>query len=137
MTAPPPPEDVVRRFAEAINSHDADAVAAFLTDDHVFIDSLGNRLSGRQNLLLGWRKYFQMFPDYSIQISSFAVHQSTVAAFGGASGTYAAAPHPTQGFWTIPAAWRAIVVGDRIAEWQVYADNSPVVQILQSSAQDP
>jgi len=135
--APPFPEDIVRRFAAAINSHDADAVAAFFTDEHVFIDSLGNRLTGRQNLLLGWRKYFQMFPDYSIQISSLATHHSTVAAFGSASGTYAAARDPALGAWTVPAAWRAIVAGSRIAEWQVYADNSPVVQILQNSAQDP
>jgi hypothetical protein len=33
--------------------------------------------------------------------------------------------------WEIPAAWRAVVKNDQIAEWRVYADNSPVLRIMQ------
>jgi hypothetical protein len=36
--------------------------------------------------------------------------------------------------WRMPAAWRAKVVRGQVAEWQVYADNRPVYEILSRSA---
>ena len=36
--------------------------------------------------------------------------------------------------WRIPAAWRAVVRDGQIAEWQVYADNKPVYELLSEQA---
>ncbi len=51
-------------------------------------------------------------------------------ACGFASATHA----PSQTTWRIPAAWRARVEDDRIAEWQVYADNKPIYELLSHHA---
>ena len=32
--------------------------------DHVFVDSPGNRVQGATSMESGWRRYFEMCPDY-------------------------------------------------------------------------
>jgi hypothetical protein len=49
------PVDAVLRFLAAINRHDADQSAGLMTDDHVFIDSLGNSGKGRDSMRVGKR----------------------------------------------------------------------------------
>jgi len=61
-------ERAVREYVARINAHDASGIVALYTADHVFIDSLGSRLSGRTRLEKGWRGYFALFPDYRIEI---------------------------------------------------------------------
>jgi uncharacterized protein (TIGR02246 family) len=39
-------ENVFNRLVAAINDHDAEALGSLMTPDHLFIDSLGNRLQG-------------------------------------------------------------------------------------------
>src|SRR5438270_8147573 len=78
-----------QKFVESINDHDVDRLCDLMTENHKFIDSLGNVFSGRQNMRLGWIHYFDMFPDY--QISCYAAFQqgNVVVAVGSATGTYA------------------------------------------------
>jgi uncharacterized protein (TIGR02246 family) len=121
---------VLETFVARINAHDAAGVSDMCTSDHVFIDSLGNRMSGAAQLAQGWSWYFAMFPDYAIEIQTVAVQDDTVLACGSASATHA----PTGKAWSIPAAWRAKIANGRIAEWQVYADNKPVYELLAGSA---
>jgi uncharacterized protein (TIGR02246 family) len=116
--------DTVRQFAAAINAHDVDAIAALMTDDHVFVDSLGNRTEGAQNMRAGWRGYLAMCPDYWIRVDVAMPDGATVLAAGAAGGTIDGQR------WEIPAAWQAAVRGGRIAEWRVFADNKPVYEIL-------
>lgn len=64
--------------------------------------------------------------SYLIEVDATASMAGLVLASGWAS-----AVHRDSGSkWRIPAAWRAVVAGDRIAEWQIYADNEPVREIL-------
>lgn len=125
------PEEVVTAFVARINAHDPIALSDLMTDDHLFIDALDNRLSGRTAMLAAWRQYFAMVPDYWIRIDAlFSSHQS-VAAFGRAGGTYAPkAPVDPSHRWEVPAAWRAEVQGDRVTLWQVYADNLPIRRLM-------
>jgi ketosteroid isomerase-like protein len=51
------PTDTVLRFLERINEHDADKLAELMTDDHMFIDSLGQSVRGREKMRLGWQSY--------------------------------------------------------------------------------
>jgi ketosteroid isomerase-like protein len=67
----PSQEDNTRRainnFNEAFNHHDADALAAFLTDDTVFEDTSpapdGRRIDGKAAVVDFWRAWFVQNPD--------------------------------------------------------------------------
>jgi ketosteroid isomerase-like protein len=119
-------EAIVRQFIACINSHDVKKIVALCTADHAFIDSLGSKMSGLEDLQQGWGWYFAMFPDYRIEIESAISSGDLTLACG-----FAAATHGPSGIrWRIPAAWRARVANAQIAEWQVYADNKPVYELL-------
>jgi ketosteroid isomerase-like protein len=52
---------VIDRFNEAFNRHDADALAALLTDDTVFEDTSapdGRRVEGKTAVVAYWRSWF-------------------------------------------------------------------------------
>jgi len=51
------PEEVARSFVDAINSQRLDRLTELMTDDHVFIDSDGSEVSGRQRIREGWKNY--------------------------------------------------------------------------------
>jgi ketosteroid isomerase-like protein len=82
------PIQVVLKFEELINSGRPEAISNFMTPDGEFIDSLGNRIQGREKLRSAWTGYFKMVPDYSISHSEIFAQGSTVAVFGSAQGTY-------------------------------------------------
>jgi ketosteroid isomerase-like protein len=111
-------------FVEAINRHDAKAVAALMTVDHCFVDSLGNVVRGASTMETGWMGYFSMCPDYWIRIDTVMDKAGGVLAVGEAGGTIDGQS------WRIPAAWQAVVRDDRVAEWRVFADNKPVYEIM-------
>ena len=117
-------------FVSCINAHDPKALVSLCTADHIFIDSLGSQLSGRERLEQAWAGYFSLFPDYRIDVEVAVSQNAVVLACGFASATHA----PSKKSWRIPAAWRAIVRKGQIAEWQVYADNKPVYELLSEHA---
>jgi ketosteroid isomerase-like protein len=127
---PTPEESVVLAFIGRINAHDAEGIVALCAPDHTFIDSLGNSLAGQAALLDAWRGYFQLFPDYRVEVSAILSADPLVAAFGTASATLASSSGLPRASWSIPAAWRAVVESGRLVVWQVYADNKPVYEIL-------
>jgi len=112
------------QFATAINHHDVSTLAALMTPDHVFIDSLGNRVQGSSAMEAGWRCYFAMCPDYWIRTDYVIADDSAVLAVGEAGGTIDSVP------WRTPAAWKAVIHDGRVAEFRVFADNKPVYEIL-------
>jgi ketosteroid isomerase-like protein/thiol-disulfide isomerase/thioredoxin len=129
--SPQSSESAARAFADAINGHNADDLAALMTEDHVFIDSLGNRVAGREAMRKGWIAYFGMVPDYTIAIHETYSNDRTVIMLGTAQGTLAVDGHlPPQNHWQTPAAWRAEIRDGQVASWQVYADNEPIRRLL-------
>jgi ketosteroid isomerase-like protein len=114
-----------RQFVAAINRHDVGALAALMTPDHVFVDSLGNRVQAA-SMEAGWRSYFTMCPDYWIQTDDAIAERGTVLAVGEAGGTIAGVE------WRTPAAWKAVIRGGAVLEWRVFADNKPVYEIVAS-----
>ena len=82
------PVQVVLKFEELINGRNADTIAAFMTADGEFIDSLGNRIQGTEKLRSAWAGYFKMVPDYSISHSEIFADGNSVALFGSAQGTF-------------------------------------------------
>ena len=128
------PADVARRFVDRINAHDVPGIVAMLSEDHEFIDSLGTIFAGRVALDQGWRAYFAMVPDYSIDLARILEDGSTVVLLGSAHGTYAAGGELRSEFkWTTSAAFRARIDDGLVAEWQVYADNEPMRRLMTRS----
>ncbi len=67
QTAAPTTRAVIDRFNEAFNRHDADALAAWLTDDTVFEDTSpapdGQRIEGKTAVVAFWRTSFARNAD--------------------------------------------------------------------------
>ena len=118
-------------FLSRINRHDADSLAELMTEDHIFIDSLGQTVRGREKMRAGWRAYYALCPDYWVSHEEILADQNVVAVFGSAGGTIAAnGKLPPENQWQIPAAWRALVENGLVKEWRVYADNKPVYDLV-------
>jgi ketosteroid isomerase-like protein len=111
---------VVHAFIERINAHDVEGIAAALSPEHQFIDSLGTMFVGRETLRQGWRSYFALVADYHITVRDLVEARSGVLLVGEAAGRSGGVD------WKVPAAWRAVVRDGQVAEWQVYADNEPL-----------
>lgn len=121
------PLDTVHRFIDRINAHDVAGLAALMTPEHRFVDSMGAAVDGREAMRQGWYHYFQIVPDYHIEITRSFVDREEVALFGSAGGTYSRAGQlDAADAWQTPAAWRVVVRNELVAEWQVFADNEPI-----------
>lgn len=119
------PTETVLEFFNRINQHDAPKLVELMSENHIFLDSLGNRNEGpREKMVAGWRSYFTMCPDYYVSHEELFEKGDRVAAVGFAGGTIRGKQ------WNTPAAWLAVVENGRVKEWRVYADNKPVYDIL-------
>lgn len=116
--------EIFAHFAAAINHHDIKALTALMTADHVFVDSVGQRVQGAAAMEAGWRGYFAMCPDYWIRADDIVAEGDVVLAVGEAGGTI------DRISWRTPAAWKAMVRDGKVMEWCVFADNKPVYEIL-------
>lgn len=124
-------KDVVDKFVAAINSHDVNAIGQLMSENHIFIDSGGGVYNDVEQMINSWPDYYKMFPDYKIEITETYVSGDIVILLGSASGTYTSdGIFNAKNHWEIPAAWKAIVEGDKIKLWQVIADNSIVAEIM-------
>jgi ketosteroid isomerase-like protein len=130
------PTEVVLEFLERINLRDADKLAELMTEDHVFVDSLGNAVKGREKMRQGWTGYFAFCPDYWVSHEEIFSAGNRVGVFGAAGGTIATnGKLLAENKWRTTAAWLALVQGGLVKEWRVYADNKPVYDIVAKSKQ--
>ena len=122
---------IVTDFVQAINNSDVDGILDLITEDHEFIDSQDNIMTGKEKLKQAWDVYFTMFPDYKIEINEILEKGSLMCILGYASGTYTKQNiQDNNNYWRIPAAWSAVIKEDKVKQWQVYADNIPVMDIV-------
>ncbi len=122
---------VVRAFVAKINAHQADGLYDLMTDQHRFVDAFGPSAQGRAVLRQVWSEYFTRVPDYSITCEQVLSGGDTIAIFGNAGGSDSQhAPLHLARRWEVPAAWKVIVRGTRVAEWHVYMDAHPLRHIM-------
>jgi len=120
------------RFVKAINDHDVDEIINLMSGDHIFIDALDNKSVGKKGMKDGWNGYYELFPDYQIEISDITENVSTIGLFGYVSATYKNLTNKlNSNFWRIPASWKAIVENNKIKHWQVYCDYSSLFKIIE------
>jgi ketosteroid isomerase-like protein len=125
------PRDIALAFVERINAHDIKGLCSLMTEDHLFTDSLNTKVRGRENMRGAWLAYFHMIPDFAIELVSIMSDGQIVGLFGRSRGTFSPDGMLSErNRWEMPSAWRAVVRGQHIAEWQVFADNEPVRQIM-------
>jgi len=124
---------IVQAFNSAINEGNVEILSRLMTEDHTFIDPGGTAHSGVREMTEGWKDFFRMFPDYKNNFENILQDGNLVVAFGRACGTY----NGNRGLvpenrieWS--AAWKAVVENDRIKLWQVYADWSGAVKIIEA-----
>lgn len=120
-------------FVERINDHDVKGMDELMSDDHVFIDSMGISVKGKKEMLKAWEGYFSWFPDYKITVMNTLLTNDSVGMFGKAIGTFDSDERSASDSFEIPAAWRAKVKDDLITEWQVFADNEVVRDIIKGN----
>lgn len=82
--------DVVLAFVDRINCHDVKGLVALMTEDHCFIDGLGQTVRGRERMEKGWVGYFSWFPDYSVKVDDILGKGNVVGLFGTAQAPTAA-----------------------------------------------
>ncbi len=148
------PLEVAMDFIKRINAGDINALCELMTENHIFQDALGKRFMGRETMRQGWTHLFKDGRGLSRSMpKNFSRPNERIAIFGTASGRYVGPHGPStkagngapahhaasqvadsalgpNGFWEVPAAWRAIVQDGKIAEWRVYADNQPLRKLM-------
>jgi ketosteroid isomerase-like protein len=130
------PTGTVMAFVSAINAHDLEALVNLMSEDHVFIDAFGESWQGRSTMRRAWKGYLDWFPDYTIVVEETFVNGNTVMLLGKASGTYAVdGDLPPENHWELPAAWKGVVKDGQVSQWQVYADNQPVRDIMSANSE--
>lgn len=122
--------EIVIKFVKAINDHDVDEIFNLASEDYIFIDALGNKSVGKKSLKEGWSGYYELFPDYQIEIVDIIESENVFGLFGFAGGTYKnIKDEANSNYWKIPASWKAIVENNKIKHWQVYCDYSSLFKI--------
>ena len=125
------PAETAHAFAEAINAADPDRLAELMTENHTFIDADGSEHAGREEMRRGWGEYYAMVPDFHIEVKETFSQGDTVGLFGVAEGTFVQdGVLKPENHWQVPAAWRVVVEGERVAVWQLYVNPEPMREIL-------
>jgi ketosteroid isomerase-like protein len=123
---------VFKAFVNAINQADITGLNRLMPEDHIFVDARGRTEEGREKMIKGWKTYFEMFPDYKIEIEDIIREKEIVGAFGTATGTYKGKRGLVpQNIIKMPAAWRAIIKDGKVKLWQVYADWTEGMKIIE------
>ena len=110
---------IIADFVEAINNADVEKILSIMTDDHVMIDSHDNKMTGKHNLRQAWIGYFELFPDYKIEVNEILEKDSLFCILGYAGGTYKnIKDKDNSNYWRVPVAWTAVVEGKHLKQWQ-------------------
>ena len=108
------PVAVATRFNDCVNRRDLTGLAASMSDDHTFVDTESNTISGRQACVAAWRGFFELFPDYRNVFESLSVRGNVVVIVGHSECSEPALAGP--------ALWKATIEGDQVARWHVHED---------------
>jgi hypothetical protein len=108
--------NIVMSFNDCITRGDIDGLSRLMTNDHVFIDSANNTISGKARCIEAWSVFFGAFPDYRNHFERvmLAGSEAVIIGYSVCSDIRLAGP----------ALWTAKIKGELIAEWRVYEDTS-------------
>ena len=108
------PASIAVLFNDCVNGRNVEALTHLMTDDHTFIDTEGNAVSGRLACRAAWQGFFEAFPDYSNVFAAVTAADSLVTIVGHSLCSEPALAGP--------ALWAATIRGEKVARWCVYND---------------
>jgi ketosteroid isomerase-like protein len=108
------PASVAVRFNECINGRDIDGLSSLMSDDHRFIDSADEVISGKEGCLHAWQGFFESFPDYRNVFTSVTARDEVVVIAGHSECSVPSLRGP--------ALWTATIRAGTVTEWRVYDD---------------
>lgn len=117
---------LAKRFVEAINAHDVDAMAALVTDDFVYIDSWREGIRGREIAMQAAGAMFAADPAFRMDVEAMSFADPHVLMRGWIES---ANPDIDR----VRAVWRCRCEDGKFAEWQSWAQ-SPVPKLLRQYA---
>jgi len=124
-------KSIVTKFVKAINDHDVNEIVNLMSEDHIFIDGQDHKSVGKKGMKEAWGGYYELFPDYQIEIFDITENESLIGLFGYVDATYKNLTNKlNSNFWRTPASWKAIVENNKIKHWQVYCDYSDLFKII-------
>ena len=124
------PYEVAMAFVEAINAKNVERMASLMTDDHTFIDGDGSEYSGKDRMTIGWKEHLELIPDLTLSIAQHFEENETVVLLGWSSGTIVQNGElKRENSWRVPCAWRVVVESEKVAIWQLYANQCALHEI--------
>jgi len=109
------PVQTVKKFNQYINEGNLEGLTSLMTKGHTFIDSQGDIIQGKVNMVSVWRDFFTAYPNYENHFERVGELGNTVILHGYSTCSNEPA---LEG----PAIWTAKVQGGLVAEWRVYED---------------
>jgi uncharacterized protein (TIGR02246 family) len=124
------PIEVALAFVDAINSKDIERLTNLMTVDHKFIDGDGSEHVGKEQMTAGWKEHLKLIPNLTLSVSEIYEQNDTVVLLGWSSGTITHDGElKVENSWRVPCAWRVVVSSQRIAKWQLYANQCALHEI--------
>jgi hypothetical protein len=124
------PIEVAMAFVEAINSKNVDRMSNLMTDDHTFIDGDGSEYSGKEQMTTGWKEHLELIPDLTLSIFKQFAENETVVLLGWSNGTIVQDGElKPENAWRVPCAWRVEVESEKVAIWQLFANQCALHEI--------
>jgi ketosteroid isomerase-like protein len=118
----PDPKLVTLLFNQAINARDLAGLVSRMTEDHRFIDIENHTVRGREAAERAWRGFFESFPDYRNVFETLTSRDDRVFVLGHSECSVEVLKGR--------AIWTALIRGECVAEWRVYADDEASRRIL-------
>ena len=104
--------DVVVAFNDAINARDLVDLVALMAPDHLFVDSAGSTVAGRDACRAAWASFFESFPDYRNVFETIDVFpDGEIVATGRSVCSFEALDGP--------ARWHTSVANGQVTTWRV------------------
>ncbi len=124
------PSEVAFAFVEAINAKDIERLANLMTPNHKFIDGDGSVHAGKDQMKAGWTEHLKLIPDLTLTVSMQFEEKNTVVLLGQSSGTIIQNGQlMPENSWQVPCAWRVLIESEKVAEWQLFANQCALHEI--------
>ena len=101
-----------------------------MTFNHKFIDGDGSEHVGKDQMKEGWKEHLALIPDLTLSISAHFEENNTVVLIGSSRGTIIQDGElKPENSWQVPCAWCVLVESDKVAVWQLYANQCALHEI--------
>jgi hypothetical protein len=94
-----------------------------MAHEYVFVPISGKKEIGKEKNIIGWKQFFETYPDYRNIFQRVEQHDNEVICIG-----YSICSEPALDG---PAIWVAKIVNNLVTEWRIYEDTEENRKTLQ------